>query len=166
MDNSTEIQASESQAESPVQVMDEASYQEQLTLNHQLGIQDAQARERARKVLQKCREGFMPNLIQTDRMLPYDGILASKAVLKLLELCLAEDSNCPPGASERQAFSRPRTYEVARHCGKKLHFIGGETLMALAIQEWIPAFDQPNLSEVWSGIGSWSGQTKLGQSGQ
>lgn len=106
----------------------------------------------------------MPNLIQTKRMLPYDGILASKAVLKLLELSLAEDRHCPPGASERQAFSSPQTYEAARHCGKKLNFIGGEELMALVLQTWIPAFDQPNLSETWSGIGNWSGQSKINPS--
>ena len=156
-----EIQASSPGDVVPVQVMDEASYQRQQSLNDQLALQDAQARDRARKILKKCREGFVPNLIQNRRMLPYDGILASKAVLKLLELCLTEDGHCPPGASERQAFSGPKTYAIARHCGKKLNFIGGEALMALVIQDWIPAFDQPSLSEVWTGIGTWSGREKL-----
>ena len=150
----------------PVEVMDEASYQEQLEHNQSLALQDAQARERARRILKKCREGFVPNLIHSHRLLPYDGIFASKAILRLLELSLKEDSTCSTGAQERQTFSRPETYAIARHCGKKLNFIGGEDLMARVMTDWIPAFDQPNLSEVWNGIGTWSGQNKLQSSSQ
>lgn len=144
-----------------VEVLDDESYQEQLEHNQTLARQDAQARERARRILKKCREGFVPNLIHGQRLLPYDGIFASKAILKLLELSLREDSVCSEGAAARQTFSRPDTYAIARHCGKKLNFIGGEPLMALVIEEWIPAFDQSNLSEVWTGIGAWSGRNKL-----
>ncbi|MEM9137175.1 MAG: hypothetical protein AAGB01_07490 [Cyanobacteria bacterium P01_F01_bin.42] len=146
-----------------VQIMDDESYQAQLDHNQALAMQDAQARERARRILKKCREGFVPNLIHGG--LPYDGIFASKAVLKLLELSLREDGNCSPGARERQPFSRAETYALARHCGKKLNFIGGEPLMAQVLHDWIPAFDQPNLSETWTGIGDWSGQVKIKPSG-
>ena len=163
---SSAIQASEGKDVVPVEIMDEAAYAEQLQRNEQLAQQDAQARERARRILKQCQEGFVPNLIHGPRMLPYDGIFASKAILKLLELSLAEDHNCEPGAAERQAFSRANTYNSARHCGKKLNFIGGETLMAYTLNEWIPAFDQPNLSETWTGIGNWSGQYKMTSSNQ
>ena len=150
----------------PVEVMDEEAYAEQLQRNEQLAQQDAKARERARSILKKCQQGFVPNLVHGPRMLPYDGILASKAIVKLLELSLAEDHRCQPGAAERQAFSRTETYNASRHYGKQLNFIGGETLMAYALNEWIPAFDQPNLSEIWTGIGTWSGQNKISQSNQ
>lgn len=149
-----------------VQIMDDPSYQAQLEHNQQLADQDAQARERARRILKKCREGFVPNLIHGQRLLPYDGIFASKAILQLLELSLSEDGTCAPGASERQPFSRTETYAIARHCGKKLNFIGGEDLMAQVLRDWIPAFDQPNLSETWTGIGTWSGQHKVNPSTQ
>ena len=159
--NPAPLDSSSSQDALTVQIMDELSYQDQLAHNQQLAVQDARARERARRILKKCREGFVPNLIHGQRLLPYDGIFASKAILKLLELSLREDSICAPGASERQPFSRSQTYAIARHCGKKLNFIGGETLMAQVLQDWIPAFDQPNLSETWTGIGAWSGHHKL-----
>ena len=144
-----------------VEIMDDSSYQAQLEHNQQLAHQDAKAREKARRILKQCREGFVPNLIHGQRLLPYDGIFASKAIVKLLELSLREDGACVPGASERQAFSKAESYAIARHCGKKLNFIGGEDLMAKVLRDWIPAFDQPNLSETWTGIGTWSGQYKV-----
>jgi len=161
VDNSTNIQAANPLNSAAVEIMDEGAYERQQQFNQQIANHDAQARQRARSILKKCREGFIPNLIQTPQMLPYDGILASKAILPLLELCLLEDKHCPPGASERQAFDRDPAYGIGRHSGKQLNFVGGEALMALVLKTWIPAFDQPNLSEIWTGIGTWSGQYKL-----
>lgn len=141
----------------PVEVLDDAAYADQLEALEQLKQHDQQARERARKLLRRYSEGFTPNLIQQRGLLPYDGILATKAILQLLSLSLAEDQHCPKGAKTRSPFSQPTAYNTARSCGKRLNFVGGYPLMQHVLQFWIPAFDQSDLSETWIGIGEWSG---------
>ncbi|MCM1981587.1 hypothetical protein [Lyngbya confervoides] len=140
------------------EVMDEAAYRQQQQYNQQQIDQDQAARARARTLLRRCREGFVPNLIHHPSFLPYDGILASKAIIRLLELSLHEDQRCALGAHQRCPFSRPESYRTAQSCGRRLHEIGGIDLMQQVLQDWIPAFDQPDLERIWVGIGHWRKQ--------
>jgi hypothetical protein len=136
--------------------IDDATYVEHLNLQAQRQRHDHEARERARKLLHRYGEGFTPNLLGKTPQMAYDGIVASRTILQLLHLSLAEDERCSLGDSQRSAYTRPEQLRTARACGFRLYGIGGASLMAEVLQRWVPAFDQPDLDRAWDGIGDWT----------
>ncbi|NET36829.1 MAG: hypothetical protein F6K19_33180 [Cyanothece sp. SIO1E1] len=137
-----------------VEVLNEAEYIQHLEQQRQFAEHDRSARAWALDIIRKYEAGFTPNLLPTTNLLPFDAILASKVIIKLLQLSLAEDARCHGGES-RSPYLRRENRAIAQECGNLLYQMGGTTLMSTVIYELIPAFDQSNLSSAWQGIGSW-----------
>jgi hypothetical protein len=115
---------------------------------------DSAARVRASDVLNRYQSGFTPNLLPNASLMAFDAILASKVIVKLLYLSLAEDAQCLAG-EQRSAYQRvghdaiasPTT--VVKSSGQLLYQLGGASLMETIIRDWIPALDQNSLRSAW-----------------
>lgn len=73
------------------EVITDDDYQQSLAQQKHLAEQDRKAREQARQILQRYDQGFTPNLIQDIRLSAFDSLTASRAIMQLLRLSLAED---------------------------------------------------------------------------
>ncbi|MGF1603869.1 MAG: hypothetical protein ACFCU8_17955 [Thermosynechococcaceae cyanobacterium] len=110
---------------------------------------DHAARVRAHGVLKRYQSGFTPNLVANTHLMPLDSILASKAIVKLLYLSLAEDAQ-GTADEQRSAYGRPgNPVNVAQSSGSLLDQLGGKALLRQVIEEWIPELDQPDLRSAW-----------------
>ncbi|MGB7415333.1 MAG: hypothetical protein WA902_14095 [Thermosynechococcaceae cyanobacterium] len=110
---------------------------------------DQAARVRAQGVLKRYQSGFTPNLVANTPLMPLDSILASKAIIKLLYLSLAEDTH-GTADEQRSAYRRAEnSVNVAQSSGILLHQLGGPALLKQVIEEWIPERDQSDLRKAW-----------------
>ncbi len=149
-----------------IEVLSEDDYQHSLEWQNYRTQQDQQARARARKILQSCENGFTPNLIEDSRLSAFDTLTASRMIIKLLQLSLAEDQRCALGES-RLTYLRGEGFAIAKQCGHMLYQLGGTRLMNRVMEGSIPAFDQDNLKQAWQGIGDRSATAlKAGQADQ
>ncbi len=138
-----------------IEVISDDDYQQTLEQQRHLAEQDKKARERARQILQRYDNGFTPNLIQDIRLSAFDSLTASRAIMQLLRLSLAEDEYCAVGEL-RLTYTRGRNFAIAQQCGQILYQLGGIHLMEQILTRLIPPFDQDNLNQAWQGIGTWS----------
>ncbi len=120
------------------------------TVGEQHYEHDYAARIRARDVLQRYQSGFTPNLLPNTGQMPFDTMLASKMIIKLLYLSLAEDALCLAN-EPRSAYQRVENEAeaTAKSCGNLLYQLGGTALLIHIIQIWIPALDQDSLCLAW-----------------
>jgi hypothetical protein len=113
---------------------------------------DYAARVRASDVLRRYQSGFTPNLLPNAGLMAFDAILASKVIVKLLYLSLAEDAQCL-ASEQRAAYQRvdaiASSATVVKSSGQLLYQLGGTSLMETIIQNWIPALDQNSLRSAW-----------------
>ncbi|MEO0374830.1 MAG: hypothetical protein AAF329_09445 [Cyanobacteria bacterium P01_A01_bin.17] len=115
---------------------------------------DYAARVRASRVLKRYQSGFTPNLLPHAGLMAFDAIFASKVILKLLYLSLAEDARCSAG-EERSAYQQAENdaisskTRVAQSSGQLLYQLGGVSLLETIIQDWIPELDQSSLRSAW-----------------
>lgn len=114
---------------------------------------DYAARVRASHVLKRYQSGFTPNLLPHADLMAFDAVLASKVIVKLLYLSLAEDARCIAG-EQRLAYQRLgndgiASHAVAQSSGKLLYQLGGGSLMETIIIDWIPELDQSSLRAAW-----------------
>lgn len=120
----------------------------------QLLQRDYAARARASKVLKRYQSGSVPNLLPDAGLMAFDAILASKVILKLLYLSLAEDARCPAG-EQRSAYQQAENdaiaskTRVAQSSGQLLYQLGGVALLENIIENWIPELDQHSLRSAW-----------------
>lgn len=149
-----------------IEVISDEDYQQTLEEQQQRAELDQKARERARQILQRYENGFTPNLIQDIRLSAFDTLTASRTILQLLQLSLAEDERCAVG-EDRMTYLRGRNYAIAQRCGQILHQLGGNRLMNHVITQLIPVFDQDNLHQAWQSIVTASmASTPSGKSGR
>ncbi|WP_299489428.1 hypothetical protein [Acaryochloris sp. IP29b_bin.137] len=134
-----------------IEVITDDDYQQTLAEQEHLAEQDKKAREQARQILQRYDQGFTPNLIQDIRLSAFDSLTASRAIMQLLRLSLAEDEYCAVG-EPRLTYTRGRNFAIARQCGHVLYQLGGLKLMEHVLTRLIPPFDQDNLSQAWQSI--------------
>ncbi|PZD72489.1 hypothetical protein C1752_03685 [Acaryochloris thomasi RCC1774] len=115
---------------------------------------DYVARVRASRVLKRYQSGFTPNLLPHADLMAFDAIFASKVILKLLYLSLAEDARCSVG-EQRSAYQQAENdaiaskTRVAQSSGKLLYQLGGTSLLETIIEDWIPELDQRSLRAAW-----------------
>lgn len=138
-----------------IEVITDEDYQQSLEQQRHIAEQDKKARERARQILQRYDNGFTPNLIQDIRLSAFDSLTASRAIMQLLRLSLAEDDYCAVG-EPRLTYTRGRNGAIAQQCGQVFYQLGGTRLMERVLTRLIPPFDQDNLNQAWQGIGPWS----------
>ena len=149
-----------------IEVLSEDDYQQSLERQNYRTQQDQQARARAHKILQSCENGFTPNLIEESRLSAFDALTASRMIVKLLRLSLAEDQRCALGEL-RLTYLRGEGFAIAKQCGHILYQLGGTRLMNRVMAGSIPAFDQENLKQAWQGIGRGAAtQINSGPAGQ
>lgn len=137
-----------------IDVVTDEDYQQTLAQQQHWAAQDRKAREQARQILQRYDQGFTPNLIQDIRLSAFDALTASRAIMQLLRLSLAEDECCAVG-EPRLTYRRGRNFAIAQHCGQILYQLGGLRLMTIVLTRLVPPFDQDSLNQAWRGIGSW-----------
>lgn len=143
-----------------VEVISDEDYQQTLEQQQHRAELDRKARERARQILQRYENGFTPNLIQDIRLSAFDTLMASRVIMQLLRLSLAEDQCCAVGEA-RLTYLRGGNRAIAQHCGQILYQLGGTRLMDRVLVRLIPPFDQENLNQAWQGIGRWSTPSSL-----
>lgn len=144
-----------------VEVLTEAQYdreveqrltQEKQRVAEQILKQDQFARDRAFRLLKRCQGGSIPNLLQGWDLNHFDAILASKVVVRLLQISfLVHGRQRQP--EQTSAYALPANAELVLSCGGMLFDLGGITLMERVIEQWIPAFDQAALRTAWRSIG-------------
>ena len=144
------------------EIITDDAYQQSLEQQQHLAEQDRKARAQARQILQRYDQGFTPNLIQDIRLSTFDSLTASRAIMQLLRLSLAEDEYGAVG-EPRQTYTRGRNGAIAQQCGHILYQLGGLQLMERVVTRLIPPFDQENLHQAWQGIGHWSAETLKAQ---
>lgn len=135
------------------EVITDDDYQQSLAQQKHLAEQDRKAREQARQILQRYDQGFTPNLIQDIRLSAFDSLTASRAIMQLLRLSLAEDEYGAVG-EPRMTYTRGRNVAISQQCGQILYQLGGLKLMDHVLTRLIPPFDQDNLNQAWQGIGT------------
>lgn len=143
-----------------IEVVTDEDYQQTLEQQQHQAELDKKARERAQQILQRYENGFTPNLIQDSRLSAFDTLTASRVIMQLLRLSLAEDQYCALGEA-RLTYLRGGDRAIAQHCGQILYQLGGTRLMDRVLVRLIPPFDQENLNQAWQGIGRWSTPSSL-----
>ncbi|NJK40763.1 MAG: hypothetical protein HC934_04290 [Acaryochloridaceae cyanobacterium SU_2_1] len=135
-----------------VEVLSDQAYLERLEQQRRWAEQDRQARDRARRLLEQCQQGFTPNLIQGMGLSAFDTLVASRGILQLLSLSLGVDHSYQPGQPDL-TYLQASHRSIAHRCGQQLYQLGGVQLLRTVLEQWIPAFDQDNLREVWQDFG-------------